>query len=59
MYKEYYHVMLVDEKGKAVKYIDTLLAYDEKQAEKLCYETFGVQCKYTIWNKENFKAIKC
>jgi hypothetical protein len=51
--------MLVNEQGKAVKYIDTLLAYDEKHAEKLCYETFGVQCKYTIWNKENFKAIKC
>jgi hypothetical protein len=58
MFKYYYHVVLINENGCVVKYIDTIPAYDEKSAEDQCYNKFGCACN-TGWERENFKAVKC
>lgn len=52
-----YHIYLVDENGKAVKYIDTVKCLSESTAEQQAYMKFGSASKYSGWSRENFKAV--
>ena len=54
----YWHVWLVDHKGKKVKHIDTVRAMYKENAEDKCFLHYGSASKYTGWRRENFLAEK-
>jgi len=54
----YYHVYLVNESGKAIKYIETVKCLSESTAEQQTYNRYGSASKYSGWGRENFKAVE-
>ena len=55
---KYYHVYLINEQGKAVKYIDTVKCLSEITAEQQTYNRYGSAIKSTVWGRNNFKAVE-